>query len=122
MHRRPLKSTRLAYLLWAVSLFGWLGLHRFYLGKRKTALLWLCTVGFFTIGAIADAFLLRRLVTRHNRIVRLKERQQQLKEVQQNKQKAVEAQQFREAAALRDRELLLLSQVKQLKAILSPSP
>lgn len=121
VHHRPLKSTRLAYLLWAVGIFGCLGLHRFYLGKRKTALLWLCTAGIFTIGAGADAFLLKWLVKRHNRIIRLKESHRQLKEVQQHKQKAVEAQQFREAAALRDREVLLLAQVQQLKATLSHS-
>ena len=29
-----IKSKRTAYLLWLLSIFGWLGLHRFYLGRN----------------------------------------------------------------------------------------
>ena len=46
----------IAYLLWAIGGFGTLGLHRFYLRKHGTGLLWLLTGGLFWIGAIVDLF------------------------------------------------------------------
>ncbi len=51
-------STRLAYLLWLPSLFGVAGLHRFYLGKIGTGLLFLLTAGLFGFGTIYDAITL----------------------------------------------------------------
>ena len=35
-------------------LFGWLGLHRFYVGKVITGLLYACTCGLFGIGWLVD--------------------------------------------------------------------
>lgn len=46
---------RLAYLFWLPSLFGVAGLHRFYLGKPLSGLLYLMTAGLFGIGTIYDA-------------------------------------------------------------------
>jgi TM2 domain-containing membrane protein YozV len=47
---------------WATLLlclfFGWLGIHRFYVGKIGTGLLWLVTGGLFTIGWIVDLILI----------------------------------------------------------------
>ncbi|MDR2630728.1 MAG: TM2 domain-containing protein [Spirochaetaceae bacterium] len=51
-------SLGLAYLLWFFSGFGVLGFHRFYLGKIPTGILWMCTFGMGTIGAIYDFFTL----------------------------------------------------------------
>ena len=51
-------STFIAYLLWFLSFFGVLGLHRFYLGKIPTGLLWMFTGGLFGIGTIYDFFTL----------------------------------------------------------------
>jgi len=47
-------SVGIAYLLWLCSGFGALGLHRFYLGKIFTGLLWMCTGGLGMIGSIYD--------------------------------------------------------------------
>ncbi|HPA71867.1 MAG TPA: NINE protein, partial [Spirochaetota bacterium] len=38
-----MKSKGIAYLLWLLSIFGWLGLHRFYIGKIGTGLIWIFT-------------------------------------------------------------------------------
>lgn len=59
-------SVGIAYILWLVSGFGALGLHRFYLGKIPTGLLWMFTGGLGTIGAIYDFFTLSRQVQEAN--------------------------------------------------------
>ncbi|MDR0553511.1 MAG: NINE protein [Treponema sp.] len=51
-------SVGIAYLLWALSGFGALGFHRFYLGKIPTGLLWMFTGGMGMIGSIYDFFTL----------------------------------------------------------------
>ncbi|MCX7656122.1 MAG: TM2 domain-containing protein [Treponemataceae bacterium] len=56
----------IAYLLWFMSGFGALGLHRFYLGKIPTGLLWMCTGGLGMIGAIYDFFTLPAQVAEAN--------------------------------------------------------
>jgi hypothetical protein len=59
-------STALAYLLWFVGGFGALGLHRFYLGKFGTGLLYLCTGGLAAVGSIYDFFTLPMQVRNAN--------------------------------------------------------
>jgi TM2 domain-containing membrane protein YozV/predicted transcriptional regulator len=56
----------IAYLLWFLSGCGCLGLHRFYLGKKFTGLLWLCTGGLGMLGSIYDFFTLSRQVQEAN--------------------------------------------------------
>ena len=51
-------STFIAYLLWFLSFFGVLGLHRLYLGKIPSAILWMFTGGLFGIGTFYDFFTL----------------------------------------------------------------
>jgi len=60
------KSTGIAYFLWVISVFGLLGLHRFYLGKFGTGFLWLFTGGCLGIGALIDLFTLANQVEKHN--------------------------------------------------------
>lgn len=55
-------SIPVAYALWAISGFGALGLHRFYLGKTGTGFLWLVTGGLAGLGSIYDLFTLPRQV------------------------------------------------------------
>jgi TM2 domain-containing membrane protein YozV len=59
-------STGIAYLLWCLGGFGALGLHRFYLGKIPTGILWACTGGLGMLGSIYDFFTLPRQVQEAN--------------------------------------------------------
>jgi TM2 domain-containing membrane protein YozV len=60
------KSTAVAYLLWLLGGFGVLGLHRFYLGRWPTGLLWLCTGGLLLVGAAVDLVALTGMVRVEN--------------------------------------------------------
>jgi len=51
-------SVRMAYILWVPSLFGVAGLHRLYLGKIGTGVLYLLTGGLFGLGTLYDAITL----------------------------------------------------------------
>ncbi len=63
---RPLKDKSLAYLLWCACFIGFCGLHRFYLGKWVTGLIWLLTGGLLLVGQIIDLFFVGRAVERSN--------------------------------------------------------
>jgi TM2 domain-containing membrane protein YozV len=56
----------MAFLLWLACLLGACGIHRFYLGKPLSGLLYLLTFGIFGIGQIIDLFLMRDLVLAAN--------------------------------------------------------
>jgi hypothetical protein len=55
-----------AYLLWLISGCGALGLHRFYLGKIGTGILWMCSGGLCGIGMLYDGVTLSRQVREAN--------------------------------------------------------
>jgi hypothetical protein len=60
------KDVGVAYFLWCLSLGGWLGLHRFYLDKSGTGVLWFCTFGMFWMGSLYDLFAIPSMVQEYN--------------------------------------------------------
>ena len=61
-----MKSTGMAYLLWGLWLLGFAGIHRFYLGKPISGLIWFFTWGLFGIGQIFDLLLIPEMVEKKN--------------------------------------------------------
>jgi TM2 domain-containing membrane protein YozV len=55
-------SKGLSFLLWLSCLFGVCGVHRFYLGRPVSGVLYLFTLGFLGIGQLVDLFLLPGMV------------------------------------------------------------
>ena len=66
-----MKKKTIAYLLWLLSICGWLGLHRFYLRKKGTGVLWILSAGVFGIGSLIDLFTLGIQVDQANRLINL---------------------------------------------------
>lgn len=69
---RPPYSLLDAYFL-AVPL-GFFGLHHFYLGNTKRGILFLCTLGVFGLGWLADMFQMPLIVSEANKERELRER------------------------------------------------
>ncbi len=61
------KSTGVGYALWLANIVGVAGLHRFYLGKPVTGVLYLMTWGLLGIGSFIDLFLIPGMVQDENR-------------------------------------------------------
>lgn len=59
-----MKSKGIAYLLW--FFFGWAGIHRFYVGKVVSGVIYLLTFGLFGFGWFIDLFLLSGYVDTYN--------------------------------------------------------
>jgi TM2 domain-containing membrane protein YozV len=55
-----------AYLFWAASLLGFAGLHRIYLGRVGTGILWFFTWGLFGLGTLIDLFHIPAMVREAN--------------------------------------------------------
>jgi TM2 domain-containing membrane protein YozV len=64
---RQQKNLGVAYLLLLPSFFGLAGMHRFYLGRVGSGLIWLLTGGFCGIGTLIDAIMMSRMVDDTNR-------------------------------------------------------
>lgn len=56
----------IAYILWLVGGFGCLGLHRFYMRKIPTGILWVCTGGLGLLGSVYDFLTMTRQVAEAN--------------------------------------------------------
>jgi hypothetical protein len=59
-------SPGVAFGLWCVCLFGLAGMHRFYLRKPVTGVIWLLTFGLLGIGQFVDLLRLRDMVEDEN--------------------------------------------------------
>lgn len=68
-----MKTGPSAFILWLCCLIGICGLHRFYLGRFWTGLLWLLTFGLLGIGQVIDLFLLPSMLRQHNLQKRLEQ-------------------------------------------------
>ena len=55
-----------AYLFWAASLLGFAGLHRIYLGRIGTGILWFFTWGLGGLGTLIDLFHIPAMVREAN--------------------------------------------------------
>lgn len=54
-------------IAWALLTFGgFLGLHRFYMGRVVSGIIWLCTGGLLTFGWLYDLWNLNEMVTEDN--------------------------------------------------------
>lgn len=54
---------------WLLQTFlGVFGVHRFYMGKWGTGLIWLCTGGLFLVGHVIDFWTLNNQVDERNRL------------------------------------------------------
>lgn len=51
-----------AYLFWIAGWFGIAGLHRIYMGRIGSGILWMVTGGLCGIGTVVDAFMMPQLV------------------------------------------------------------
>lgn len=61
-----MKSGPVAFILWCFMFAGFCGIHRFYLNRPMTGLLWLFTFGLFGVGQVIDLFLIGGMVREAN--------------------------------------------------------
>lgn len=66
-------STGTSYLLLGLSVFGLAGIHRFYLRKYGTGILWLLTWGFFGVGTFVDLLRMPWMVREANLRIRYRD-------------------------------------------------
>jgi TM2 domain-containing membrane protein YozV len=64
-YRGGRKSYNLSWIL--LTFLGFFGVHRFYLGKWITGLIWLCTGGLFLLGLLYDLWTLNEQIDDVNR-------------------------------------------------------
>lgn len=61
-----MKSSGWAFAFWLACLVGVCGLHRLYMGRYVTGVIWLLTFGLLGIGQFIDLFLINGMVRRWN--------------------------------------------------------
>jgi TM2 domain-containing membrane protein YozV len=62
-----MKDKQIAYLLWFTCLIGLFGIHRFYLRRYVTGIIWFLTFGLLLVGQIVDLFLIPGMLEKENR-------------------------------------------------------
>lgn len=62
----PQKDLSLAYVLWIGGFLGFAGLHRMYMGRWASGLLWIATGGLCLVGQIVDFFMMTRMLADAN--------------------------------------------------------
>lgn len=75
-----MKSKSIAFLLW--FFFGILSMHRFYLGKIGSGILYLLTGQLFLIGLFVDLFLISGMVDNYNNKKEIKNLKKEVKIIQ----------------------------------------
>ena len=60
------EARQIAWVLLVVPFFGLIGVHRFYMGKIVTGIIWLVTGGLFGIGWLYDLWTLNEQVSEIN--------------------------------------------------------
>jgi TM2 domain-containing membrane protein YozV len=58
----PRRDIGLAYILWLGGFFGLAGIHRIYMGRTWSGLLWMFTGGLCMVGQIIDLFMMSRMI------------------------------------------------------------
>ncbi|MDJ0747763.1 MAG: TM2 domain-containing protein [Xenococcaceae cyanobacterium MO_167.B27] len=61
-----MRNTGMAYILWSLCFLGFAGIHRFYLGKPFSGIIWFLTWGLFGIGQFVDLLLIPGMVEEKN--------------------------------------------------------
>ncbi|NOY26702.1 MAG: TM2 domain-containing protein [Oligoflexia bacterium] len=56
------KDTGLAYVLWIGGLMGFCGLHRIYMGRYASGIIWLLTGGLCFVGQLIDVFMMPQML------------------------------------------------------------
>ncbi len=56
------KDSSLAYMLWLGGLFGFCGLHRLYMGRWASGIIWFLTGGLCFVGQIVDLVMMQRMI------------------------------------------------------------
>ena len=113
-----LKSKNIAYLLWLLGIFGCLGLHRLYLGKKRSGFLWMFTAGLVGFGGLSDLFILHILVESYNARITLPALERDLEKIKSLKNKFAGEKHYEAAVWYRNKEILLISQIEKQKRVL----
>lgn len=66
-----MKDKTTAYILWCLGFIGICGVHRLYMGKIGTGLLWLFTFGLLGWGQLIDIFLISEQVETINSKIKI---------------------------------------------------
>ena len=71
MNEMPKSAEKKLTVIFLCYFFGWLGIHRFYTGKKLTGLLMLLTLGGFGFWMLVDfaSIIMGRFTDRHGQLI-----------------------------------------------------